>query len=289
MSTLSVRSFGLSDRGRRRTGNEDQFLIAELTKTMRISHTTLGGPPDVFGDERGHLFLVADGMGGHNAGERASALAVAIVEQFTLNSFKWFLEPDEPASGAVAEFESAIHEADAAIVRESSHRPELQGMGTTLTMAYAVGTRLFILHVGDSRAYLHRDAVLTQLTEDHTVVAEMVRRGEIAPAQADRHRLRHVITNVIGGGNVGVQADVRVLDLQAGDTLLLCSDGLNETMSREEIAEMLSSGDDAERTSRRLVTLANERGGPDNITVIVSQFGSLSEDTLEATRGAGGP
>lgn len=284
MSTLSVCSFGLSDRGRQRTGNEDQFLIAELTKTMRISHTTLGGPPDVFGDERGYLFLVADGMGGHNAGERASALAVAIVEQFTLNSFKWFLEPDEPSRAAVAEFESAIHEADAAIVRESSRRPELQGMGTTLTMAYAVGNRLFILHVGDSRAYLHRDGVLTQLTEDHTVVADMVRRGEIAPAEAGRHRLRHVITNVIGGGNVGVQAEVRVLELQAKDTLLLCSDGLNETMSREDIADILSSGDNAEHTSRRLVALANERGGPDNITVIVSQFESPSGDSLEATR-----
>lgn len=112
----------------------------------------------------------------------------------------------------------------------------------------------------------------------------MVRRGEIAPAEAGRHRLRHVITNVIGGGNEGVQADVRVLELHAKDTLLLCSDGLNETMSREEVADILSSGDNAERTSRRLVALANERGGPDDITVIVSQFESPSGDSLEATR-----
>jgi protein phosphatase len=284
MTQFSVRSFGTSDTGRRRPGNEDQFLIAELTKSMRITHTTLGGPPSVFGDEQGHLFLVADGMGGHNAGERASALAVAIIEKFTLNSFKWFLHDEEPgAESAATEFETAIEEADVAIVREAERRPELHGMGTTLTLAYAVAAQLFVLHVGDSRAYLYRGGALTQLTHDHTVVAEMVRRGELPANEASTHRLRHVITNVVGGGKVGVRAEVRVVDLQTQDVLLLCSDGLNETVTAEEITGILASEAEPERASTRLVALANERGGPDNITVIVAQF--TAKNSLEDTDG----
>jgi serine/threonine protein phosphatase PrpC len=271
--SLSVRSYGLSDPGRRRPTNEDQFLIAELTKTMTIAHTSLRGPSSLFGDERGYLFLVADGMGGHNAGEHASKLAVAIIEQFTLNTFKWFLQPDAPGSQTAAtEFQSAVQQADAAIIREAAHHPELKGMGTTLTLAYVVGTHLFILHVGDSRAYLYRKGSLSQLTQDHTVVADMVRRGEISPEQAGTHRLRHVITNVVGGGEVGVRAEAHMVDLQPGDGLLLCSDGLTEMVAADEIAAILSSDATPEDASKQLVALANDRGGHDNVTVIVAQF-----------------
>jgi PPM family protein phosphatase len=272
-SHLSVRSFGLTDQGRRRPANEDQFLIAELTKAMTIVHTSLRGPSVRTGDERGYLFLVADGMGGHAAGERASALAVAAIEQFTVNTFKWFLQSDDPGPDtAASEFATAITQADAAIIQEAETNPELQGMGTTLALAYAVGTQLFVLHVGDSRVYLFRGGTLRQLTHDHTVVADMVRRGELQPEQASQHRLRHVITNVLGGRERGAHAEVHVIDLESQDGLLLCSDGLTEMVTAEDITRILADEQDPERASRQLIDLANERGGHDNITVIVARF-----------------
>jgi PPM family protein phosphatase len=270
---LAVRSFGMTDPGRVRPENEDQFLIAELTKTMTIVHTSLRGPSAVKSDERGQLFLVADGMGGHAAGERASALAVAVIEQFTVNTFKWFLQDDEPGpDSAASEFVSAIDQADAAIIHESEANPELQGMGTTLTLAYALGAQLFVLHVGDSRAYLFRAGALKQLTHDHTLVADMVRRGELQPEQASQHKLRHVITNVLGGRQRGVRAEAHVVDLEAEDELLLCSDGLTEMVSADDITSVLSGETEPERAARRLIDLANERGGHDNISVIVARF-----------------
>ena len=270
---LSVRSFGITDTGRVRPANEDQFLIAELTKTMTIAHTSLRGPSALLGDERGQLFLVADGMGGHAAGERASALADALIEQFTVNTFKWFLQDDEPGpDSAASEFAAAINQADAAIIDESKANPELEGMGTTLTLAYAVGTQLFVLHVGDSRAYLFRAGALRQLTHDHTVVADMVRRGELRPEQASQHRMRHVITNVLGGRERGVRAEAHVVDLQPDDELLLCSDGLTEMVNAGDITGILSAEEEPERAARRLIELANERGGHDNVSVIVARF-----------------
>jgi PPM family protein phosphatase len=268
---FKVRSAGHSDVGRRRPTNEDQFLIAELTKTMTISQSTLGAPALQTADERGSLFLVADGMGGHQAGEHASALAVAVIQQFTLNAFKWFPQ-DARAEGDAADLERAITRADAAIVAEASRQPELAGMGTTLTLAYAVGRRLFILHVGDSRAYLLRRGALTQITHDHTVVAELVRRGDLEPADVARHPLRHVITNVLGGREPGVRAESHVVDLEAGDSLLLCTDGLTEMASADEISRLMVREGSPERTVAALVDLANERGGVDNITVIVARF-----------------
>jgi PPM family protein phosphatase len=279
---FSVRSFGVTDQGRRRQANEDQFLIAELTKTMTIAHTSLRGPSSVLGDERGQLLLVADGMGGHAAGERASELAVAVIESFTVNTFKWFLQDDDPGPDTAAtEFAAALNEADAAIISEGEANPELQGMGTTLTLAYAVGAQLFLLHVGDSRAYLFRAGTLRQLTRDHTVVAEMVQRGELRPEQASQHRLRHVITNVLGGRERGVRTEAQAIDLQADDALLLCSDGLTEMVSADDITQVLSAEQEPESAARRLIDLANERGGHDNITVIVARF-----DEAEASEAA---
>src|SRR6186997_415877 len=160
-SSLVVKAFGITDTGRVRPSNEDQFLIAELTKTMRIWHTSLPEPKTQFGDERGHLFLVADGMGGHRAGEQASALAVVAIEQFTLNTFKWFFHSDGPdAQRVLTQFQAALRQADARILEESAEHPELSGMGTTLTMAYCLDAQLCVVHVGDSRAYIFEDDAL---------------------------------------------------------------------------------------------------------------------------------
>ena len=275
---LSVKAFGITDTGKVRPSNEDQFLIAELNKSMRIWQTSLPEPKLQMGEDRAHLFLVADGMGGHAAGERASAIAVAAIEQFTLNTFRWFFETDSTgAQKVLAQFQSALSQADAQILDEAKENPELKGMGTTLTMAFQLGAQLCIVHVGDSRAYLYRDGQLHQLTKDHTLVAEMVRSGVIRKDQAAGHNLRNVITNVVGGPTPGVKVEARAFQLQAADRLLLCSDGLTEMVKNDAISAILDAEPVPESAAKKLLAQANDAGGRDNITVLVARFDSEPE------------
>lgn len=270
---LAVKAFGITDKGQVRPNNEDQFLIAELTKAMRVWQTSLPEPKLQVGEEHAHLFLVADGMGGHRAGERASALAVVAIEQFTLNTFKWFLGSNgTEAQKVLAQFQTALSQADASILKEVAEHPELSGMGTTVTMAFHVGAQLCIVHVGDSRAYVYRDRELHQLTQDHTATADMVRRGALRPDQAAGHNLRHVITNVVGGQELGVRVEARAFEVQAGDRVLLCSDGLTETVTNEAIAATLDAEPEPEAAAKKLLAQANEGGARDNITLLIVRF-----------------
>ena len=270
---LSVKSFGVTDCGKVRQSNEDQFLIAELTKAMRVWQTSLPEPKLQVGEERAHLFLVADGMGGHQAGERASAMAVAAIENFTLNTFRWFFASDDAgAQKVLTHFQSALEQADASIAEEASEHPELKGMGTTVTMAFQLGAQLCLVHVGDSRAYAFRGGSLHQLTQDHTMVAELVRSGTLREDQVAAHPFRHVITNVVGGPNVGVKVQARAFEMQAGDRLMLCSDGLTEMVNDDAIAAVFGAEQDPEAAARTLLKQALDAGGRDNITVLVVRF-----------------
>jgi serine/threonine protein phosphatase PrpC len=278
---LTVTAFGITDTGKVRPTNEDQFLIAELSKAMRVWQTSLREPKLQVGEERAHLFLVADGMGGPQAGERASALAVIAIEQFTLNSFKWFFgSNDAEMRKVLAQFQAAFSQADARILEEAAEHPELTGMGTTVTMAFHLGVQLSVVHVGDSRAYVYRNGELHQLTQDHTLMADMVRSGALRPDEVAGHRLRHVITNVVGGPELGVKVEARALEVQAGDRLLLCSDGLTEMVTNEVIAATLAAEPAPEAAARKLLAQANDGGGSDNITVLIVQF-----DPADADRG----
>jgi PPM family protein phosphatase len=279
---LTVKAFGVTDKGKVRETNEDQFLIAELTKAMRVWQTSLPEPKLQVGEERAHLFLVADGMGGHLAGERASALAVAAIEQFMLNSFRWFFGSGSPDEQRVlAQFQSAIRHADARILEETAAHPELSGMGTTVTMAFHLGAQLCVIHVGDSRAYLYRDHELHQLTEDHTLVADMVRSGALRRDQVAEHQLRHTITNVVGGPELGVNVEARALEVRDGDRLLLCSDGLTEMVTNEAIAATLDAEPAPEAAAKKLLAQANDGAASDNITLIVVRFDAADSNTGE--------
>ena len=276
---LTVKAFGVTDKGKVRETNEDQFLIAELTKAMRVWQTSLPEPKLQVGEERAHLFLVADGMGGQLAGERASALAVAAIEQFMLNSFRWFFGSGSPDEQRVlAQFQSAIRHADARILEETAAHPELSGMGTTVTMAFHLGAQLCVIHVGDSRAYLYRDHELHQLTEDHTLVADMVRSGALRRDQVAEHQLRHTITNVVGGPELGVNVEARALEVRSGDRLLLCSDGLTEMVTNEAIAATLDAEPAPEVGAKKLLAQANEGGASDNITLLIVRFDPADSD-----------
>jgi protein phosphatase len=280
---LTVKAFGVTDTGRMRPTNEDQFLCAELTKTMRIWQTTLPEPKAQFGGERGHLFLVADGMGGAGAGDQASALAVVAIEHFTLNTLKWFFDSNGPdAQRVLKQFQTALRQADARILEKAAEHPELHGMGTTVTMAFHLDSQLCVVHVGDSRAYLYGDGELCQLTHDDTLMAEMVRQGALQPEQVAHHRLRHVITNVVGGTEAVVNVEAHALEVHAGDRLLLCSDGLTEMVSDDAIAAILGAVVDPEAACTKLVAQANDAGGPDNITVLIARFDAAVPDQANA-------
>jgi len=273
--SCSVRSFGLTDPGRVRPSNEDQFVIVELARTMNVHRTSIPQAKAQYSSHRGHIFVVADGMGGHQAGEVASALSVMTVEGFLLNALKRFsnLKTSEEQS-VLVDFQSALLQADAKVIEEASQHPELLGMGTTLTMAFAVNWRLFVAHVGDSRCYLFSRNELHQLTQDHTMVAELVRKGALSPKEASHHPYRHVVTNVLGGNEQGVRVELHKLDLEPDDVLLLCSDGLTEMVSDDRIVTVLRDEQEPQRICEQLVAEANENGGKDNITVIVGVLGA---------------
>jgi PPM family protein phosphatase len=268
-----VRSFALTDTGRVRPANEDHFVIVELARTMSVRQTSVTQAKVQYSSHRGHLFIVADGMGGHQAGEVASAIGVVTVEGFVLNTLKRFFHLQLPEEqNVMKEFQHALIQADARIFEEARQHPEMLGMGTTLTMAFAVDWRLLVAHAGDSRCYLLSQGELHQLTSDHTRVAELVRLGELSPAQAKCHPKRHVITNVLGGNEPGVRVEMHKLDLEPNDVVLLCSDGLSNMVADARIAAILVEEHEPERACERLVAEANEGGGKDNITAIVARF-----------------
>jgi protein phosphatase len=271
---LRVRFCGRTDPGRVRSNNEDQFLIAALVRALQVEQTSLPCCGDIrFSPPRGHLFVVADGVGGHAAGERASALAVGVIEDFVVSTLQWCLQLRGVAEDQVLRgFRTALAQADERLFREAERRPELRGMGTTLTAAYCRDAELFVAHAGDSRCYLLRDGALARLTRDHTLVGEMLRQGMLGREEAAQHRLRHVVTNVVGGSEAGVHADVSHLTLQPGDALLLCSDGLTEMVPDADIRDALAALEGPEACCRRLIDMANEQGGRDNVTVVVARF-----------------
>jgi protein phosphatase len=268
-----LRSFGLTDRGKVRPTNEDHFLIAELARTLWVHQTSLPQHDTQHGRNRGHVLLVADGVGGNRAGEVASALSVATIEAFVLHLLKRFSNLQATDEQAVLkDFQAALRQADARLAEEAAHHPEFAGMGTTLTMAFASGRSLFVVHAGDSRCYLLRGGQLRQLTEDHTMAAEMARHGIIKPEAVSHHQWRHVVTNVLGGGTGGVKVEVHRADLEAGDVVLLCTDGLTDMVDDDRIAAALAPEAEPRSACERLVALANEAGGRDNITAVVARF-----------------
>jgi protein phosphatase len=273
---LQVRlTFGArTDRGKKRENNEDHFVVARLAKSMQVCKSSL--PDDGtchFSDEEGYLMVVADGMGGAAGGERASALAVGSLERFVLNTFKWFLHLEGREQSVLFEqLRQGLARADHSVVARAQADPSLYGMGTTLTMAYSVGTDLFIAHAGDSRAYVFHDGSLEQITQDHTLVQVLVETGGISAEQAKHDKRRNIVTNVVGGPHEGVRAEIHRLLLADGDVLLLCSDGLSDPVGDETIAEVLAQANDPDVACNRLIDLALERGGPDNVTAIVARY-----------------
>jgi PPM family protein phosphatase len=248
---LQISSGGATHVGMVRTNNEDCLRIV---------------PPL-------SLFVLADGMGGEAHGEVASALAVETVVKHCLEGI------ENPPAALVGESNpgvtartqrllSAVQLANQKVFQSAREHPEQTGMGATLTAAWIDDVQLSIAHVGDSRVYLLRSGALQQLTSDHSLVAEQVRRGILTASEAEQSNLQSVLLRALGT-QPQVEVDAEQVGLFPGDVLLLCSDGLTRTVTEPEIAGTLQSQPDPQRAADKLIELANESGGVDNISVIV--------------------
>lgn len=266
-------TFGLTDRGRVRSSNQDQFLIAELNKSMLVSSTSLEFEQRIFGNVQGEILLVADGMGGHAAGETASRLAIGHLVRRLLNSVHWFFHGDDGKEEAfIADLQNLMKDAHARILLESERNENQRGMGTTLTMAHRIGRRMFVVHAGDSRCYLIRDRKVQQLTTDHTLARQMVESGGMKPEDEAGSRWSNVLWNVLGGHPDGeVVAEACRVDLQPEDVVVLCSDGLHRYVDMHMLRRIVDEKGHPEAICRRLVSQANGAGGEDNVTVVVSK------------------
>jgi serine/threonine protein phosphatase PrpC len=277
---------GLTDTGRVRAANEDQYLIADLSKSMRIYRTSLGldDQTRLYGSSQGKLFLVADGMGGHAAGQRASALAVDSIATYVLNTMHWFFRLREDRQDSFEEdLKAALEHCQAKVQAEAERLPDRRGMGTTLTMGYLSWPMLYVVHVGDSRCYLFRRSMLKQITRDHTVAQRLVDEGLLNEEDVENSKWSHVLWNVIGGGSAELSPEVYKAELKLGDKLLLCTDGLTKHVADRDIAQVLGSDSPAEVVCERLIQAANDAGGSDNITVVVAHFRDAKEVRTVAT------
>jgi serine/threonine protein phosphatase PrpC len=232
-----------------------------------------------------NLYVLSDGMGGETHGEVASSLAVQTIvthcrEAENSRATPTFGEPQPDVSERTNRLASAIHLANRKVFEMASANPEQKGMGATIVAAWIEGQRLSLAHVGDSRAYLLRAGSLAQLTADHSLVAEKVRIGILTPQEADTSEFQSVLTRAVGA-NATVEVDADEQILLVGDALLLCSDGLTRMITDPEIASTLLTTTSAQAAADRLVELANENGGVDNISVIVLRILPKSEGVLD--------
>jgi PPM family protein phosphatase len=248
---MEVKAEGLTHVGRQRQHNEDAFLV----------------------EKEAGLFLVADGMGGHAAGEIASRIAVDSITEFIMHTKEddgtWPHAYDEHFSRTTNRLMAAVRMANTRVLEAMRKDARLRGMGTTVVACLADAETVSVAHVGDSRAYLIRDGALSRITNDHSWVFEQVQAGMLSEAEAEKHPLRNVITRALGGA-LQVTPDASEIAAKPGDVFLLCSDGLTGMVPESEILRLVtSSNGDMLKACQQLIDAANERGGLDNVTAVL--------------------
>lgn len=278
---IIVHVFGKTDVGRTREHNEDSFVVADLN-TM---NATL--QPEVrthHPGKLGSLFMVADGMGGAAAGEVASAMATEVVLQ-ELDA-RWRAAAQHDTETFARAIKAATETANARIHRYAAEHPENRGMGTTATIAGLLGDTLYLAQVGDSRAYLVRNGVALQITKDQSLMQKLVEAGELTAEEAEVSERRNIILQALGPEPV-VKVDLTFQQVRRDDVLIICSDGLSGQIRTSDLSRVVAEQHDLVEVCKHLIDLANENGGPDNITVIAVRFDGAGLSAASAGEGVG--
>lgn len=291
MGELAIDSFneastdiaGKSDIGCKRQENQDHFLVAELRRQLVIKASDVAYPSEeLYADQAGQLLMIADGMGGHDDGERASSLAIEAASHYILDMMQWFLRLSRTTE---ADFLEELADCLSNVQARFSRERVVSGrdMGTTLTIAYVLFPKLFVVHAGDSRCYRIHDGKLLQLTTDHTLAQRMVQAGGLTDSEAATSSWRHILWNCIGTQDERIRPEVVKTMLSPDDGILLCSDGLSEVVSEAEIMDIIASAEECESAVDRLIEKARRAGAPDNVTAVLykaSPAQAADEDTL---------
>jgi serine/threonine protein phosphatase PrpC len=287
---------GATDPGMQRSENQDHFLVADLSASENGGGMLLSPGSETSSNEpsaaiplgpKGALILVADGMGGAAAGSIASKMATGWIYEELVE--RWGADRENTPQRFMTGLRDAVEATNAMVHQQSARYPQYRGMGTTVTAAGVLDGFLLLAQVGDSRAYLVRSGVATQLTRDQSLVQELIDAGALTEDEAESSEHRNVILQALGVAP-DVQVDLTYQELRRGDTLVICSDGLFRTVQRQEIAQAVAGSDHLQAVCDRLVALANERGGPDNVTVVIARVDGpgleppKAEDRVERRR-----
>jgi protein phosphatase len=261
--------FGMTDVGKVRKRNEDQYLICSLHKQMRVHSTSLPNVEQLplSGETMAFLALVADGVGGHAGGDEASRLATESIARYITHSMQCYYTRDPHEDDFLDQLHNTVMQCHADLLTEAEKNPERGGMATTLTLFLVMWHRAYIVQVGDSRCYQLRGSKLNQITRDQTLAQDLIDEGALTESKAGAWS--HVLSSAVGGTEA--KPVIYKLELQFDDVILLCSDGLTGHVKDEEIRDELIGLRSSEQVCRDLVSQALDRGGRDNVTVVVGR------------------
>ncbi|MGE4282620.1 MAG: Stp1/IreP family PP2C-type Ser/Thr phosphatase [Clostridia bacterium] len=245
-----MRIGAFTDKGKARDINEDCFFVSEFNLE------------DVFG-----YCIVADGMGGHNAGEIASSLAIEEIKKY----IKDFYHPDMTDQQVIGIMNDSMSRANKTIYDKSLENQSYNGMGTTAIACIIYDKKIYIAHVGDSRAYLIHESSISQITTDHSMIEELINSGSITREEAQNHPQKNIITRALGGEE-NIPVDIHIQEYSEGDMIIMCTDGLSNMLTDLEILSVLKCRNHLQSAVEELISIANDRGGLDNITVVALEF-----------------
>lgn len=271
--------FGLADAGDGQERSADQFLIADLRRSLTVHRSSLesSGPGRVEGNAQAQLLAVTDGIGNDAASWRASTLALDALSTYLLNQFNLSGSAELGQQQLLLELGKSFDACRARMEAEADSNPQFREMGASLTLSYIAWPALYLLHAGDSRCYLLRDRRLRPLTTDHTVARQLVQQGIIQPGQARSSRWSNVLSNAVIAGHPGNRPDMAKIDLRVNDALLLCTNGLSSVLKEHEIAEVLRSEQSAEASCQQLLKLLRMANAAVSVAVAVARFCSTRE------------
>ncbi|QDV49765.1 PP2C family protein-serine/threonine phosphatase [Gimesia fumaroli] len=275
--------YGLTQTGSKQLQNQDQFLIADLEKSMRIhlSSLSLDNHSRVFGNSQAKLLMVAEGTGNPETGDLASRLATDSITRYFLNNMPWFLQWDEESDDDMCDaLINAFEQCQQRMESDVQEHPERAGMGASLTLAYMVWPQLYVVHTGHTRCFLYRQSNLHQLTRDHSLAERLVTNGTLEADEVPEIWKNLLLNSIGGDGDSVLNPDICKMQIQMGDALLLCTDGLTKHVPDSVISEILGQDTMANDTCVSLLNEVKDRGGTDNTTVVVARFLDLGDQDV---------